>query len=95
MPANLDFEKEVQNLSARVVDLEQRCARMREAFVKNDLGAEDYDGHRRAHAKQIDEDKIVSGYKRGVTQNAIWAAIAGLAALIGYGLLDWLRTHIK
>lgn len=86
---------EYQELKAQIAALERRFARMCEAFVKNDLGAEDYDGHRRAHAKQIEEDKIVSGYKRGVTQNALWAAVAGIAALVGYGLIDWLRAHLK
>lgn len=84
-----------QDLKGRIEVLERCFARMREAYVKNDLGAEDYDGHRRAHAKMIEEDTIVSGYKRGITMQVLLAILAGITGLIGYGLIDWLRTHLK
>lgn len=95
MPANLDFDKEVQNLNNRVADLEHKFARMREAFVVNDLGIADYDGHRRGHTKLIEQDKVVTSYKRTITGNALWAATAGAAVLLGQALLEWLKAHLK
>ena len=95
MPVVPDFEKEVQNLNTRLSDLEHKCARMREAFVKNDVGVEDYDGHRKDHSTRIEEDKVVGNYKRTITQNALWAGFAGGAMLFGQAVLDWLRVHIK
>lgn len=87
--------KDVQGLNSRLSDIEHKCARMREGFVKNDLGVEDYDGHRRDHATRIEESKVINGYKRGITQNALWAGVVGVAAMFGQAMLEWLRTHIK
>ena len=95
MPAVPDFDKEVQSLNTRVSDLEHKCARMREAFVKNDLGVEDYDGHRRDHTTRMEEDKVMKGYKRLITGNGLWAATAAGTVLFGQALLEWLRNHIK
>lgn len=95
MPANPDIEKEVQDLNTRLSALEHKCARMREAFVKNDLSVEDYDGHRRDHTTRMEQDKVVANYKRTLTGNALWAGLAGAGLLFGQALLDWLKQHIK
>lgn len=86
---------EYKALEARVEGLERCFARMREAYVKNDLGAEDYDGHRRDHFVRIEQDKVVTNYKRTITGNALWALLVGLATITGLGVLDWLKSHIK
>ena len=95
MPENHNFEKDIQDLNARVSAIEHKSARTVEAFVKNDLGVPDYDGHRKAHIEMIEQAKVVSGYKRTLTQRILdgWLAVAGL--LLGAGAIDWLRVHIK
>lgn len=95
MPETPDFDKEVQDLNTRLADLEHRFARMREGFVKNDLGIEDYDGHRRDHFTRIEQDKVVSGYKRTLTQRLLEWGTAGLGLLLGLGIVEWLRAHLK
>ena len=95
MPANPNIEKEMEELNARVSAVEHKMARMTEAFVTNDLGVPDYDGHRRDHFTRREQDTVIKGYQRGVTVQALWATLAGTAVLIGQALMEWLRNHIK
>ena len=95
MPVAQDFDKEVQDLKTRVTCLEHKQSRMCEAFVKNDLSIEDYDGHRRDHSTRIEEDKVITGYKRLITGKGLWVASAALAVLFGQAIIEWLRAHLK
>lgn len=87
--------KEMERLNARVDTLEHSCSRIREAFVKNDLGSPDYDGHRVAHATAIEKAKVVQGYQRDTTKKALEWLLVGVAVLLGQGVMDWIRAHLK
>jgi len=79
----------------RMVKVEAHLAAIDKAFVKNDLGEADYDGHRRAHADAIEAANVLKGYKSGITTKVgAWAAIGALAAF-GAMLLDWIKDHMK
>ena len=95
MPTNQDYEKDITDLNDRVSSLEHKAARAAEAFVKNDLGVPDYDGHRKAHIEMIEQAKVVSGYKRTLTQRILDGGLAVAGLLLGAGAIDWLRVHIK
>lgn len=95
MPENHNFEKDLQDLHNRVSAIEHKDSRVAEAFVKNDLGVPDYDGHRKAHLAMIEQAKVVEGYKRTTTQRLIEWGLAGLGLLLGAGAIDWLRAHLK
>ena len=84
-----------QDLKARIEVLERCFARMREAYVKNDLGAEDYDGHRRDHAVRKQQDEMEDNYKHKFTAKAVWAALVALRGIVWLGLVEWLRAHLK
>lgn len=95
MPTNQDFEKDIGGLNDRVSELEHKTARAAEAFVKNDLGVPDYDGHRKAHLDSMEQAKVVAGYKRNMTQRILDWGLAGVGVLLGVGALDWIKGHIK
>lgn len=95
MPANQDFEKDIGGLNDRVSALEHKTARAAEAFIKNDLGVPDYDGHRKAHLDSMEQAKVVAGYKRTMTQRLLEWGLAGIGVLLGAGALDWIKGHIK
>lgn len=95
MPTNQDFEKDIGGLNDRVSALEHKTARAAEAFVKNDLGVPDYDGHRKAHLDSMEQAKVVAGYKRNMTQRILDWGLAGVGVLLGAGALDWIKGHIK
>ena len=95
MPTNQNFEKDITGLHARVTALEHKAARAAEAFVKNDLNVPDYDGHRKAHLDSIEQEKVVAGYKRTMTQRLLEWGLAGIGVLLGVGALDWIKAHLK
>lgn len=88
-------EKDIEKLNSRVDTLEHSCSRIREAFVKNDLGNPDYDGHRVAHASAIDKAKVVSGYQRDMTKKVLEWILVAVGVLTGQGALEWVKTHLK
>ena len=88
-------QKDVEAMEARVQALEIGTARMREAFIKNDLGVPDYDGHRVAHYNAVEQSKVVAGYKHDMTKRVLEWALVAVAVLIGQGALDWLKAHMK
>ncbi len=95
MPENHNFEKDLQDLHNRVSAIEHKGSRAAEAFVKNDLGVPDYDGHRKAHLAMIEQAKVVNGYKRTLTQRILDGGLAVTGLLLGAGAIDWLRAHLK
>jgi hypothetical protein len=82
-------------LDQRVQTMEHSCVRMKEAFVKNDLGLPDYDGHRTDHKLRREETQVVEGYKKDVTKSILIAIALFVAGLMSSGLKEWLGTHIK
>lgn len=89
------LEADVLDLNNRVQKIEHSHARMQEAFVKNDLGLPDYDGHRTDHKVRIEESKVVDGYKRDATKRVIDILIGAVAVIFGLGFVEWIRTHLK
>ena len=82
-------------LDKRVQVLEHGFARQKEAFVKNDLGIPDYDGHRVAHHNSIQQAKVLEGYKRDMTKRVLEWLLVAAGVIIGQGLLEWLKDHLK
>lgn len=65
------------------------------AFPINDLKKPDYDGHRRAHVDMIADQKIMDGYKTGVTKQVLGIVVVFVLGLIFSGLVSRLSDHIK
>lgn len=87
--------KEMNAITVRVTTIENGHSRMKEAFVKNDLGIPDYDGHRVSHYNSIEQARVVSGYKRDLTKRVLEWALVAVAVLIGQGAIEWIKGHIK
>lgn len=90
-----EVRKDVDMLNTDVQELKHRMARMREGFVKNDLGNPDYDGHRVSHASSIEKAKVVQGYQRDMTKRAMEWLLVAVGVLIGQGAIEWVKAHIK
>lgn len=89
------IEADVLGLNTRLQKLEHSHARMQEAFVNNDLGLPDYDGHRNDHKVRIEESKVVDGYKRDATKRVIDILIGAVAVIFGLGFVEWVRSNLK
>lgn len=89
------LESDVISINNRLQALEHTCARMKEGFVKNDLGLPDYDGHRSSHKSMIDQATVVEGYKRDATKTVFGWILAAMAGMFAVGFWDWVRTHLK
>lgn len=90
-----DVADDLTELDKRLQTVEHGFARMKEAYVKNDLGVPDYDGHRVAHFNAIERDKVVKGYQRDMTKRVLEWVLVAVGVLIGQGALEWIKAHIK
>jgi len=90
-----EVRNDVDELNTDVQELKHSMARMREGFVKNDLGNPDYDGHRVSHASSIEKAKVVQGYQRDMTKRAMEWLLVAVGVLIGQGAIEWVKAHIK
>lgn len=85
--------------SNELEDLRKECANCRSciqrAFVKNDLGEPDYDGHRKAHATMIEADKVMEGFKREAAKKIVAWAMTVTLAVLSSALVLWWKDQIK
>ena len=67
------------------------------AFVKNDLGEPDFEGHRLYHTRSIKNAQDMENYKTGMTRTFLdWVVkgflaivVAGIISIVSKNLLDW------
>lgn len=83
-PVGSDIWRSLTAVEARVAVLERTQDAVKTSFPQNDLGAPDFDGHRKAHLEMIDTSKIMAGYRMSFTTKIV----VGLATLVGSAL--WL-----
>lgn len=65
------------------------------AFVKDDLGTPDTEGHRKAHLKLIETEHVINGYKNEATKKIITWLLAIFLGAMSSGVMLWLRDHLK
>lgn len=87
--------EDMKVINTRLESVEHSHNRMKEAFVKNDLGLPDYDGHRVSHANSIEKAKVVQGYQRDMTKRTLEWILVAVGVLIGQGALEWIKGHLK
>lgn len=91
----VELEKLVVDMNTRVDAVEHRTARMTEAFLHNELSLPDYDGHRTAHRKMVDEDRLIAGYKTDATKKVVGWGVAGAVGLLASGALEHIKNFLK
>ena len=83
---------DMQQLNARVARVEGDVERIKTAFVLNDRGVEDYDGHRKEHVANVQEEKAMSELKIGATKKIVMGLIGLVITLIGFGIGPYVRS---
>lgn len=90
---------EVQSIAIeirdRVANIEARQAGVDTAFVNNDLGRPDYDGHRKEHIVIKTQATRLENYKIDITKKLLEWVVVGSIVLIGSGLLYKIAAMIK
>ena len=81
-------------LQKRVEALEAKCAAFETAFVKDDLGRPDLDGHRKGHISLIRAAQVMDSYKQEGTRGLLrWVGGAALA-IFSLGFFEWIKGGI-
>ena len=83
---------EVADLIERVSRLERLAEQHTTAFVKNDIGQPDLDGHRRAHMQLLKASQTMDDLKVEGAKNIIKLVLAFLAGIFALGLSDYIRN---
>ncbi len=85
----------LRGILSRLEEVERCQTEFKTAFLINDLGKPDYEGHRGGHRKLVEAEKSVQDYKHGATKVVLnWAIGIMLGvALSGFGL--WVKEHLK
>jgi hypothetical protein len=71
------------------------CEKMSKAFVLNELGEPDFDGHRRRELKAIEAEAVLQGYKTEATKKIIGWVTAILLGALSSGVVIWVKDHFK
>lgn len=89
---------DVKDINVRLSHVETDLAAIKTAFVRNDLSAPDYDGHRLDHGRRIEDkarrDAQMRGYLDGFTHKLVMGAVAIALAVFSAGILPYLRGFI-
>ena len=84
----LELKSQIQKIENK---LEQHIHTVHRAFPRNDLQEPDFDGHRHYHTKKVNEEKVVSGYKQGITEKILQGVVGFILMLLGMGAVAWLK----
>lgn len=85
----------LKDVNDRLSQIEHRYGYISSAFVTNDLGKPDFDGHRRAHLAQIKTAEVMEGYKSAGTKEGVKIAVAFVLGLLGLGVVEWIRSIVS
>lgn len=83
------------DLKQRLASVERKQGEMTNAFLLNDLGLPDFDGHRKDHLAIRKASEVMSRYKIGATEKIIGVIIIAVLGLLNTGILTKLIEVIK
>jgi hypothetical protein len=90
-----DVCEETHRTTVKLVERVSRLERLADmhatAFVKNDLGQPDLDGHRRAHIKLLKAAEAMDDYKAEGAKSLIKLVVTFLAGVFAMGIAEWFR----
>jgi len=93
-PTNSDIVKLLLEMQRDLSAVVQKQSDYSKAFVKNDLGAEDFDGHRLYHHRSIKNAEQMDSYKSGMTKTIIDWAVKGALMLLVAGVISIASTKL-
>lgn len=76
---------------SRINELKIEQDLLKRAFLKDDLGTPDYEGHRKSHGVIATSEKVVQEYKVGMTKDFIKIFVGAVCGMILLGLVTYLR----
>jgi hypothetical protein len=81
-------------IDERTREIEKTIKELSTAYIKNDLGAPDYDGHRKSHIQMDKQADIMDNYKKSVTETVMTWVVTGLLILITSAAIESIRHYI-
>ena len=88
-------EPTLSDIWQKLMEIEQRQIAHSTAFLVNDLGTPDYEGHRQAHRAMVKAAAALEGYKTDATKKVIGAVLGVVGTLLALGVVSWLQGHFK
>jgi hypothetical protein len=76
----------------RIDDLKIDHELVKRAFIKDDLGTPDYDGHRKSHKTINDTQALVQDYKVSMTKDVIKIVVGFLIGALAIGVASYFKT---
>jgi hypothetical protein len=90
-PSLADVMAAINSVQTQVSEIRSGIKGIESGFPRNDLGAPDFDGHRRDHLQRIKIDKTVENFKlHAATKLGLW-----VMAILGAILVTGLSEHLK
>lgn len=84
-------EPTLYDIWQKLMEIETRQINNASAFLVDDLGRPDYDGHRKAHKEMVKASEALEGYKTDATKRIIGIVIGAVCTIIGLGVLTWIQ----
>ena len=84
-PFNPDHCTTALDMRARIAALERENTVIKSAFVLNDLGQPDYEGHRKSHIQLIKAAEVMDKYKQSFVTKVIGVIAVFLLGVIASG----------
>lgn len=78
-------------LTERIEAVEREIADIKTAFLKDDLGRPDYNGHRLATKEHQQAKEAMGELKKSAANRIVNAALGGVLSLIGLGAVAWFQ----
>lgn len=88
-------EPTLHDIWAKLGEIEQRQIHNTTAFLVNDLGKPDYDGHRVAHRGMVKTAEALDGYKIDATKRVVGIVIGVMFTLLSLGVVNWIQGGMK
>lgn len=89
-PNNNDAAAKIAEIKAAIavqneqlVAMQQHLKQLNTAFIRNDLGVEDFDGHRKDHLQRKASSDALATITVGAAQKVVYSIVGGLLAFAG------------
>jgi hypothetical protein len=95
VPTIADAWQRARLAHKRISLLEADIEKLKRAFLKDDLGTPDTEGHRKSHAELVESAKLVKEYKVGMTKDMLKVLSGAAFTAFILGIISYLKDHLK